>query len=364
MLLLQRIWKSRRRPQGGRQRHSRSIVILAVSIALAIIIIFFEANCGSTAPLQKELGYSDDAIVLIVNADDVGLHADETNATIQAMKQGMVTSGSIMVPCRDFDRTISIWKKNPDLDFGVHLTLTCEWGHLYPWAPILPKDVVSSLITQDGLMWPNVESLVHHAKVNEVLMEAEAQISKVLAFGLQPTHLDAHMDWYTANTDYFEGVMQLAQKYHLPMRVWQRKRTKLPWWPNNPAEMRREGFVFPDNQTGYYNIEGEDRRIGLRQEKYSRFLNSLHPGVHEITIHLAFRTAEIEAFMGPEDVARRTRDYEIWTGQATRAIIQNRKIILIGFRELRKLQEKRWPLNQEYFVIYGCFQRLVGHPIF
>lgn len=124
--------------------------------------------------------------------------------------------------------------------------------------------------------------------------------------------------------------------------------------------MRREGFVFPENQTGYYNIEGENKRIGLRQEKYSRFLNSLHPGVHEITIHLAFRTTEIEAFMGPEDVARRTRDYEIWTGQATRAIIQNHKIILIGFRELQKLQEKRWPLNQQCSVMYGCFLRLVG----
>jgi predicted glycoside hydrolase/deacetylase ChbG (UPF0249 family) len=211
-------------------------------------------------------------------------------------------------------------------------------------------------------MWPNVESLVQHARVNEVLMEAEAQIRKVLAFGVQPTHLDAHMDWYMANTDYFEGVMQLAQKYHLPMRVWQRKRTRLPWWPNNPAEMRREGFVFPDNQTGYYNIEGEDKRSGLRQEKYSRFLNSLHPGVHEITLHLAFRTAEIEAFMGPEDVARRTRDYDIWTGQTTRAIIQSRKIILVGFRNLQKLQEIKWPLNQQCSVMYGCFLRLVGHP--
>ena len=33
-------------------------------------------------------------------------------------------------------------------------------------------------------MWPDVESLIQHARVNEALMEAEAQIRKVLAFGV------------------------------------------------------------------------------------------------------------------------------------------------------------------------------------
>jgi hypothetical protein len=144
----------------------------AVLSVLTIIIIFFEANCGSAVPLQKALGYLDKAIVLIVNADDVGLHADETDATIQAMEQGIFTRGSIMVPCRDFNRTIGIWKKNPKLDFGIHLTLTCEWGDLYTWAPILSREAVPSIFSKDGFMWPDVESLIKHARINEALMEA------------------------------------------------------------------------------------------------------------------------------------------------------------------------------------------------
>ena len=286
--------------------------------------------------------------MLIVNADDVGLHASETDATIQAMKMGTVTSGSIMVPCRDFERAMNAWKKSPALDFGIHLTLTCEWGLRYPWAPVLPKEAVSSLFAQDGLMWPDVESLTQHARLNEVLMEAEAQIRKVLAFGMQPTHLDAHMDWYTARTDYFEGVMRLARKYRLPMRVWKRRRTRMPWWPNNPAQMRRQGFVFPDTQTGYYNIDGEEKGGSLREESYFRFLNSLHPGVHEVTVHLAFRTGEMGAFMGPKDIARRGSDYDIWTGQSVRTIIETRKIILVGFRDLQRIQEEKWPLKEPY----------------
>ncbi len=292
--------------------------------------------------MNKELGYPDEAIVLIVNAEDVGLHADVTNAAIQAMKQGVVTSGSLMVPCPDFGRTINIWKKDPSLDFGVHLTLTCEWGQQYPWAPVLSKDVVPSLLTQDGLMWPDVESLVQHAKLDEILMEAEAQIRKVFDSGVNPTHLDAHMSWYMANTKYFEGIMQLARKYCLPMRVWRRKLTRLSWWPNDPAEMRRKGFVFPDSQASYYRIEREDEKNGLRQEKYQKFLRDLHPGIHEVAVHLAAQSAELEAFIGPEDVALRERDYEIWTSLATKSMIQNRRIILAGFRKLQELQKTKW----------------------
>jgi predicted glycoside hydrolase/deacetylase ChbG (UPF0249 family) len=343
-ILLPALRELRAKRQASCQQHPGYTDVLALSLALFTTAFLFTA-CGSPTPLHKELGYQDDAIVLIVNADDVGLHADVTDATIQAMRQGSVTSGSIMVPCPDFGRTVSIWKEHPDLDFGIHLTLTCEWGHLYPWAPILPKDVVPSLFTEDGLMWPDVESLVHQSKISEVLMEAEAQIRSVLSFGVQPTHLDAHMSWYMATTEYYEGVMQLAQKYHLPMRIWQRIRTRLPWWPNNPAEMRRKGFVFPDSQASYYHIEGEDARNGLRQEKYSKFLGSLHHGVHEIAVHLAIQAAELEMFMGPKDAALRKRDYDIWTGPATRGIIQNRKIVLIGFRELYKLQKTKWPVS-------------------
>jgi predicted glycoside hydrolase/deacetylase ChbG (UPF0249 family) len=264
------------------------------------------------------------------------------------MKLGMVTSGSLMVPCPDYGRAMRAWKKNPALDFGIHLTLTCEWGLRYPWAPVLPKETVSSLFAQDGLMWPDVESLTKHARLNEVLMEAEAQIRKVLELGTQPTHLDAHMDWYLARTDYFEGVMRLARKYRLPMRVWKSKRTRMPWWPNNPAQLHRQGFVFPDTQTSYYNIDAEGKGVSLREESYIRFLESLRPGVHEVTIHLAFRTGEMEAFMGPKDIAWREADYNIWTGQSVRAIIETRKIILIGFRDLQRIQEIKWLLEEPY----------------
>ena len=72
--------------------------------------------------LATQLGYSNNDIIVIVHADDIGIHKDQTDGALDSMKRGMVKTGSVMVPCPDFERVASIWKDNPDLDLGLHLT--------------------------------------------------------------------------------------------------------------------------------------------------------------------------------------------------------------------------------------------------
>ena len=69
--------------------------------------------------LVEQLGYSDKDILVIVNIDDVGLHKNETEASFRALNFGMVKSGSIMVPCTNFDQVIKLWKENPEVDLGI-----------------------------------------------------------------------------------------------------------------------------------------------------------------------------------------------------------------------------------------------------
>ena len=90
--------------------------------------------------LAERLGYSDKDIIVIVNIDDVGMHKDETEASFRALNFGMVKSGSIMVPCPNYDQVIKLWRENPEIGLGIHLTLTCEWGEKYPWAPVFVTD--------------------------------------------------------------------------------------------------------------------------------------------------------------------------------------------------------------------------------
>jgi hypothetical protein len=142
--------------------------------------------------LAEQLGYSKKDIIIIVHADDIGIHKDQTDGAFDSMKMGMVKTGSVMVPCPDFERVASIWKDDPELDLGLHLTLTSGHRKSYRWKPLLPESKVPSLYNPDGYIWRSPEEFGQHLNIPEALMEIEAQIIKALQAGLRPTHIDTH----------------------------------------------------------------------------------------------------------------------------------------------------------------------------
>ena len=67
--------------------------------------------------------------------------------------------------------------------------MTSEWDE-YRWGPISRR---ASLVMPDGYLYPDVASVVKHAKPKEVKIELRAQIERARSMGLEPSHLDAHM---------------------------------------------------------------------------------------------------------------------------------------------------------------------------
>src|SRR5688572_20275118 len=64
---------------------------------------------------------------LIVNADDFGLSSSANGAIIQAHRNGILTSASLMMNEPGFDEAVALARENPRLGVGLHLTLLC--GH-------------------------------------------------------------------------------------------------------------------------------------------------------------------------------------------------------------------------------------------
>ena len=125
---------------------------------------------------------------LIVNADDFGLSEAVNRAVIEAHENGIVTSTSIMAGGAAFEHAAELAAACPTLDVGVHLTLT----ELRPVA-----DSVPSIVGADGKFAPHATELAKRCfrgaiALGDVRKELDAQIRRVLARGLRPSHLDGH----------------------------------------------------------------------------------------------------------------------------------------------------------------------------
>jgi predicted glycoside hydrolase/deacetylase ChbG (UPF0249 family) len=303
--------------------HWPFVLLLVLGLAFQA---FPQGSGGKT--LAEKLGYSRGTKLLIVHADDVGVTHSVNAATIKALESGFVNSASIMVPCPWFPEIADHAKSHPDIDFGLHLTLTSERVY-YRWGPVASKDKVASLVDENGYF--------HHdwtaaTKINskEVELELRAQIERALAMGVRPTHLDSHQyRLYENGKELFEVVLRLAHEYKLPVFV------ARDWFAGRPyleSSLTPSDIVLDHTVTIPPDVPAEKWA-----EFYKNALKNLQPGVTEFVIHLAFADDEMKAATLERDTwgaAWRQRDFDFFTSQEFRGLLHEQNIKLITWSEL------------------------------
>jgi predicted glycoside hydrolase/deacetylase ChbG (UPF0249 family) len=98
------------------------------------------------------LGYSAEARVLIINADDFGMYPFVNNAVVQSIESGIASSCSLMPPCPGVRQALELLREWPHIPFGIHLTLVCDFPSSR-WQPLAAAEKVGSLLNGDGRLF-------------------------------------------------------------------------------------------------------------------------------------------------------------------------------------------------------------------
>lgn len=149
---------------------------------------------------------------VVVNADDFG-YSDEINeAIIEAHRNGILSSTSLMVTAEKAKSAVKLAKENPSLGVGLHLVLCCGKSALNP-------EQIPNLVNKEGLFHDSASiaglkyQFIPSAR-QELKREIKAQLDLFRETGLKLSHVDGHLHLHT-HPIVIQILAQLAPEYQI-----------------------------------------------------------------------------------------------------------------------------------------------------
>ncbi|MEN6574700.1 MAG: polysaccharide deacetylase family protein [Phycisphaerales bacterium] len=288
------------------------------------------------ATYAERLGWPAGSRVVIFHVDDAGMSYDSNLGVTRAIEQGVATSTSIMMPCPWVPQFATYVREHPQIDAGIHLTLTAEWKN-YRWGPVAGRSAVPGLVDEHGYLWHEVEDVVGHATPDEFEAEIRAQLDKALAMGIQPTHLDSHMGT-CFQPQFIERYVKVGIEKQVPIllfaghlqHVGEEVGAFRPLLSILAQRVWGAGLPVIDDlvtsPTSANDFEGRKREL-------IELLGAMKPGITEIIVHC---TAPTEVFQHISGSGRaREAELKLMIDPDVRAFIKDQGIILTTWRELK-----------------------------
>ena len=292
---------------------------------------------------------------LIVNADDFGLTSGINRAIVEAHERGIVTSASLMANSQAFDEAAALARsltgKTGHFSVGCHVVLV-------DGKPVLSPERVSSLLhpgAQNGShLRPGLSGFVlasFRGKLDpaEVEAEAAAQIHRLQAAGVEPSHFDTHK-----HAHMFPAVLRpllraarrcnvqavrnpFGQMWPLPLidvlrrrQLWKRF-AQLNVLRNFAAKFRDEveshGLRTTDGSVAVLFTGILDLPL------FSKIVDSIPEGTWEFVCHPGYNDADLDEVRTRLRQSR-VQELELLTSPEAREVLRRRGIQLISYREL------------------------------
>jgi chitin disaccharide deacetylase len=265
---------------------------------------------------------ADQTKILVVNADGFGASETGNRAIVKSFREGIVRSTSLMPNGHAFEDAVRHALETPGLGVGVHLTLVGE-------KCVAPASELGAMVAKDGSL-PETYStfardfMARRFGVGEVHAEIRAQIDRVLATDIVPTHIDSsqHLHMLPA---IFDLVLSEAAGSGIPA-------VRVSLEAGGPS---RGGLIVRLLQTLMLPRIGRMRLLRVRnaglnvadwfwglgvpmnETNLMDTLRGLRPGVNEIMCHPGARDEELAAL----------------TSDSVRAFIEENGIRLASFAD-------------------------------
>lgn len=238
-------------------------------------------------------------------------------------------AASTMVPCGWFPAAAALCREHPEVDMGVHLTLTSEWD-AYRWGPISTRDPASGLIDAEGCFPRAVAPVVHGAELGAVRGELAAQLERALAAGIDVSHLDCHMA-VLFNDRFLPLYAELGRRHRLPLfnARWGGRLLQAIGVQSGPAGPAPGFPAFARAWMSPLDRPDEDAF-----ERTRRAILELPPGLSYLIFHPARDGPELRAIAA--DHRARVADFEVLRSGKLASWLEEGGVTPLSFRRLRE----------------------------
>ncbi len=289
-------------------------------------------------PVLRRLGYSDHDRLVIIHTDDIGMCEASVSAFDALWAAGTISSGSVMTPCPWFAHAAAWCRIHPDVDMGVHITLTSEWT-AYRWGPISSRDPATGMLDDEGEFPRASQPVQEKGDPTAVAREMAAQVQRAIAAGMRPTHIDTHMGT-VMHPRFLGDYLQLGQRFGVPVMM-----PRL-----SEDEMRHHGLSAEDaaiQARTLASLEAAgiplvDQVVGMPLDMNSdhfeyakRAFDQLPAGVTHFLLHPSTDTPELRA-LAP-DWRGRVENLHTFLRDDLRDTIRSIGVHVIGYRALQEL---------------------------
>ena len=291
---------------------------------------------------------------LIDNADDFGLTSGVNRGIVEAHRDGVVSSTTLMATANDatFREAVELARAVPELSVGCHVVLV-------DGAPVSAPGAVDTLLAirsgEPECFYSSLSAFAARATMGgfdreQLVLEITAQIRKIQAAGIEVSHLDSHKHAHIfpeilramLRAAKICGVRAIRSPF-VPMKAimaqsFAGKRALLKRYGqvrilntfagNFRRQTARAGLRAPDGVIGVIETGSMDG-ILLRQA-----IEGLPDGTWELVCHPGYADDDLRA-VRTRLVDSRDRERSLLTSPELREFLERQKIRVVSYRDLR-----------------------------